>query len=243
MKQNGLDNKQKAVCFVVYTMMSAAAAWLLYDSLYAMFVFMPFYFLFQKAVSRAVIKKQKEQLTDGFIRALVNISASIFAGLSPENAFAACAFEMEKMYGKRAQIVKELEEINLKVAAGGRLTEALDDFAVRARIPEISDFSVVFGVAKENGSDFPAVISECVSVIESRRRAEQDARILIRSRQYEQRLMFIIWPGILLYLRLSSGNFIDVLYHSPFGATVMSASIVIFVLAVWLAEKMGDVSI
>ena len=240
LKSGRLDVKPKILLFLIYTAISAAAAWLVYDSFYAMPAFMPFFILFVKAVEKEADTKYREQLTDGFIRTLVNISTSLSAGESPENAFISSSYEAEKLYGKRAPIVMELEEINLKVASGERLTDAVNDFAAKVRIPEIHDFATVFAAAKENGSDFPAVISTCVAIMESKRRTEQEAGILIRARQYEQRLMFIVWPGILLYLRLSSGSFIGVLYHNPLGVAVMTAGLAVFVLAVCIGERSGD---
>ena len=188
-------------------------------------------------------RKYTKQLTDGFIRALEAVSTSLMAGVSPENAFISCETEMEKLYGKDSPIEKEIGIINLRVAAGERLTDAINDLAKRAGIQEISDFAVIFGVAKENGSDLSKVISKCVSIMESNRRAENEAALMIRAKQYEQRVMFIIWPGILLYMRMSSGSFMEVLYHTPVGIAVMTGSLIVYVAAVVIAEKMGDIRV
>ena len=79
--------------------------------------------------------------------------------------------------------------------------------------------------------------------MEDRLRSENEARTMIRARQYEQRVMCIIPPGILIYLRLSSGSFIEVLYHNPLGITVMSICLLTYVFAVFISEKIGDVRI
>ena len=187
-------------------------------------------------------KKQKELLTDGFLRALISVSASISAGMSPENAFITARYDMEKMYGG-CQIVRELGIVNSQVKTGRRIEDALLELAGRSKIPEIYDFAVVFKVAKEKGSDFGQVISSCVDIMETKRQTECDARVLIRSKQYEQRIMCVIPPAILLYLRLSSGGFIGVLYHNPTGAVVMTLCLTIYVLAICLSEKIGDVKL
>ena len=126
---------------------------------------------------------------------------------------------------------------------GENLKDALFELANRVRIPEVYDFAVVFSAAKEKGADFGAVISSCVSIMEEKRRAESEARVLIRAKQYEQRVMCAIPPGILVYLRLSSGSFIEVLYHNATGIAVMSVCLAVYVTAICMSEKIGDVSV
>ncbi|MCR5672850.1 MAG: type II secretion system F family protein [Lachnospiraceae bacterium] len=243
MKESKLDGKQRAGCICIFIAASAFFAWILYDSFYALIAFLPFYIPFERAVGAVAQRKYTRQLTDGFIRALESVSTSLLAGVSPENAFISCGSEMEKLYGKDSPIEKEIAIINLRVAAGERLTDAINDLAKKAGIQEISDFAVVFCTAKENGSDLSDVISKCVSIMESNRRAENEAALMIRAKQYEQRVMFVIWPGILLYLRLSSGSFMEVLYHTPAGTAVMTGSLIVYVAAVVIAEKMGDIRV
>lgn len=238
-----LSIKEKIICISLYTLLSLSAAWLFYDSLIASLFFIPFVLPFLKAASSVKQKRSEHELAGQFIRMLASVSASLCAGISCENAFVVARYDMEKLYGKRSGIVKQLSLINSKVAMGQRIEVALFDLAKRVKIPEIYDFSVVFSVAKEKGGDFASVISSCIQMMEDKRSSEEEAKVMIRARQYEQRVMCIIPPGILLYLRFSSGSFISVLYHNMPGITVMTACLSVYVLAVCLAEKIGDVSI
>ena len=238
-----LDKGEWLGCAFVYIILSVSAAWLFYDQIYAMFVFAPFFPCFSTAVRSFKGRKRDEELTDEFMKALISVSTSLAAGISPENAFVFAASDMEKLYGKKSAITRELGIINMRVSMGRRLSDALYDFAKSTQIPEIYDFAVIFSVAKEKGANFPAVISSCVSVMDDRRRAESEAKVLIRAKQYEQRVMCIIPPGILVYLRFSSGGFIGVLYHNILGITVMSICLFVDVLAVYLSEKIGDVKV
>ncbi len=224
-------------------MLSVIAAWLFYDSFLAGFLFAPFFFFFAKAVSMAKKRKYSEMLTEGFLRALSSVSSSVAAGISPENAFVLAESDMEDLYGRKSAIVKELAMINSCTVMGQRLENALNDFARRSQIGEIYDFSVVFSVAKKNGSDISKVISSCTQMMEDRRQAENEARVLIRAKQYEQRVMCAMPPGILAYLRFSSGNFMGVLYHNPLGIAVMTGCLAVYILAIWLSEKIGDVKV
>ncbi|MCR5301160.1 MAG: type II secretion system F family protein [Lachnospiraceae bacterium] len=238
-----LEPKDRVICVITYLLLSCTASWLFYDEIYAAIVFAPGFWLFTRAVKGMKSRKYDEELTDEFMKTLISVSTSLAAGISPENAFAIAGTDMEKLYGKRSAIARELGMINTQVAMGKRLTEALYDLAKRTRIPEIYDFAVVFSVAKDKGANFSAVISSCVSVMDDRRRAQCEAKVLIRAKQYEQRVMCIIPPGILVYLKFSSGSFIGVLYHNSLGITVMSICLAVYVFSVCLSEKIGDVKV
>jgi len=242
-RKEHMNAKEWILCIIVYAVVCALAAWLFYDSYIPVPVLALFFPLFVKAVKKSKGRRRTEELTEGFLKALMSVSASLSAGISPENAFMAAGADMEKLYGRRSEIVKELALINSRVKTGRRLGEVLKEFAKRVSIPEIYDFSIVFGVAGENGSDFSTVIGTCVNIMETKRQTESDARLTLRSKQYEQRVMCIIPPGIIAYLKLSSGGFIGVLYHNVFGIIVMTCCLAIYVLAIYLSEKIGDIAV
>ncbi len=206
-------------------------------------IFLPLFVPFIKAVKIFIRDRMNDGMTEEFIRSLGSVSTSLAAGVSSENAFVTAASDMEKLYGKGSVMVKELSVINSNVAMGQRLSKAMSDFAARWDVREISDFAVVFRVAEENGSNLSEVISSCTAIMEERRRTESEVKVMISGRRYEQRIMCLIPPGIIAYLKLSSENFIGVLYHKPLGIGVMTAALIVFVLAIVLSEKMGDIKV
>ena len=227
----------------MYIVIALAASKLFYDSYPAALVFVPAFPLFIRYVKKVGIRKRKEEMTQEFMRCLVSVSTALSAGISPENAFAAATSDMEKMYGSRSVIVKELEILNHRISTGTGLGDALFELALRVNIPEVYDFAVVFSAARDKGADLGAVISSCVSIMQQKIDAETEARVLIRGKQFEQRIMCVIPPGIIAYLRLSSSGFINVLYHNGLGIAVMSACLLIYVFAIWMSERIGDIRV
>ncbi len=232
-----------ALYIIVFLVLAASASWLFYDSFFPVILFAPLSVPFLKMIKRYKKKKYTEELSEGFIRALISVSTSLAAGMSPENAFIEAGRDMEKLFGKTAPVTREMEEINKRVRCGRRLKDALFELAARSKVQQITDFAQVFAVASEKGADFPAIISSCVYIMEEKMRSENEARVMIRARQYEQRVMCIIPWGILLYLRISSKGFIEQLYHSVTGAAVMTVCLIVYVSAVILSEKIGDVRV
>ena len=52
-----------------------------------------------------------------------------------------------------------------------------------------------------------------------------------------KRIMCIIPIVIMLYLRLETGDFMDVLYHNLFGIIVMSTCLMVYIVSYFMAEK------
>jgi tight adherence protein B len=55
--------------------------------------------------------------------------------------------------------------------------------------------------------------------------------------------MCVIPFGIILYLRISSGSFLSVLYHNPVGITVMTLCLSIYAFSYVISEKLIDIKV
>ena len=228
------------ICIGEYIIIISMISYLFYDSIRFIFFFLPLLPLYVKKRAERKKIRRKEELGEEFLRSIQSVATSLAAGLSPDNAFRQAHHEMERMYGPGGYIVIELREICRRISCGTRLEDALNDFAARSGIEAINDFAIVFATAKETGGSFSKVISDCVGIMEEERKTKEEVRVLIRSKQYEQRIMSMVPPGIILYLKLSSGSFIEVLYHNTLGYIVMTGCLLLYVLSVVLSEKICE---
>ena len=157
--------REIAVYTCLYIVVDMAISYLFYDSLIAAVIIMAGFVFYLRIVKKLLIEKRQDRLREQFIRATESVVVALNAGFSPENAFAEAALDMEKIYGKRGLIVRELDLINSKVNVGEKLTEILNNLADRSALEEIRDFAVVFDVAARNGSSFSRVITGCVEMM------------------------------------------------------------------------------
>ena len=65
----------------------------------------------------------------------------------------------------------------------------------------------------------------------------------ITGKRLEQRVMVCMPLVITLYLRLTSPEYIDVLYGNVMGIIVMTICLLIYAAAVMLAQKITDINI
>ena len=238
-----LNVKEWIILIISYLLIISMVAYIFYDSVICVLILLPAIIAYIKIFRIKKLGNLKENLDREFLEALGSLSASLAAGLSPENAFIEAEEDMIRLYGIRSLIVRELMIINRKVKAKGGLSDALYDFAKRSNSQAIEDFAIVFNVASNCGGGFTKVIQNCVTVMETDRQIKEEARVLIRGKQFEQKIMSVIPIGIILYLRLSSGGFMNVLYHNILGVTVMSICLFMYVLSLYVSDRICLVTV
>ena len=242
-KNYHLSKREWTLSIVEYIGIVLAAAYLFYDEPAAAGFMLPFGFAFIRLEKKKYYKNNQDKLKEQFLKSLQSLSTSLAAGLSCENAFYEAENDARHLYGENAIIVKELDIINVKIAFGERIEDALRSFADRYGIREIEDFAMIFQVAKDSGTGFSRIISNCTELMQTAKDIEEEMRVLIRGKQYELRIMSIIPPAIILYLRFSSGSFIAALYHNIIGNIIMTACLIIYIMAIIISEKICDIEI
>lgn len=227
----------------MYGVLSAFISYTFYDSWYAAVVLIPVGILFMKKMGRELMDKRKSELRRQFQDMIDSVSSALTAGYSVENAFYEAKRDMIRLYGQSSIIVSELEYFFSLLETGQTLEAILNDFAIRANIEDITDFSEIFVLAKRNGGDFNGIISKTVRIMKEKDETEKEIQVILSGRRYEQRIMCIIPFGLILYLRFSSGSFLKVLYHNPVGIIVMTACLVIYTGSYLFSKKLIDIRV
>ncbi|MGN0152882.1 MAG: type II secretion system F family protein [Lachnospiraceae bacterium] len=206
--------------------------YLFYDSYKACLLLLPFVAADYRMMKKEKLKNQKRKLTLQFkamMEALVN---SLMAGYSLERAFEDARKDISLIYEEKAEIFEELDSILSGLKMNIPLENLLEDFGVRSGIEDIKNFADVVMAAKRSGGNLIRIIRKTVNSISDKIAVEEEIETMITSKKLEERIMMIMPYGILFYLRLSSGEFLEVLYHNVLGAMVMT----VFLLAVYVAD-------
>lgn len=230
-------------CSGEYIIIISVISYLFYDSWISGIVFLPFIVLFIKREKARKLRLRHEELSTQFLKALQSIATSLAAGFSPENSFVETEEDMKRVFGEKSIIASEMKYINQQVKMGIRIEDALFDFSQRSGNEQIEDFALIFSVARYSGGSFAKVISSCTDIIQMNKQTEDEARVLIRGKQYEQRIVSVIPLGIIAYLRISSGGFMDILYHNLTGVIVMTISLIVYMTSIALAERICNIEI
>lgn len=235
--------REELLYLAVYLAGALAAGELLYQNIAVGFVFLPFYPFIRKG--RETQKKQEQQTEYAvqFKDALISIKASLEAGYSMENAVLAAGEDLACIYPKNSFICGEMERIGRGIANAVPVEEAFRNFAVRSGLEDAQSFAEIYRTAKRSGGDLFHVLQSAVTVIADKTELKREIKTILTAKRMECRIMKLIPPGMLLYFRLFSPGYLDILYDSSGGHLLMTALLAAYLFFVWLMGHITGIEI
>lgn len=218
-------------------------SYLFYASVWGLFVFPLLAVFFLRREKKAGKERMQAQLAKEFIDALRSISAALVAGFSMENAWKEAEKELLALYGAHGYLYREIKEMNHSVGLNESLETLLTDFSERSGNMDIASFAEVFSFAKRGGGNFVTIIEATSNHMRARYETEREIQVQIASRKMEQKVMNVIPVFILAYLKLTSMDFLEVLYGNVAGALFMTLCLAAYAGAIILAEKIMTIHV
>ena len=238
-----LSIKEELGCIGVAIFFSSVAAWILYKSLWGLFLVLVFLPLCRNYYRKQQIEKQKKELLLQFKDAMQCVSVALLSGYSLENAWIEAERELRNLYGSDANMTRELRQMNIGIKMNQPIEQLLHQFALRSFCEDIVGFSEVFRFAKRSGGNFNKIIQNTILRISEKIQVEREIETEISGKKMEQKIMNIVPVCLLGYLNLTSGEFLAPLYGNVFGVCVMSFAFVAYLGALVLANKMSDIKV
>ena len=218
-------------------------AYVFYKSLPAFFILMPGVIVYVRYRYRMYLADKKALLSLQFRESILAVSTSLNAGYSVENAFIEAYHDMRKMYGEEAPITREYHRMVLRLRDNEQIEDLIRDFARRSEIEDISDFAGVFEAAKRIGGDMTAIIKRAAANISEKIEVKREIETSMSSRKLELKIMIAVPFFILLYLQVSSGEFVSVLYHNLTGQMIMTAALILYLCGILTAVKIVNIEV
>lgn len=232
-----------AVCMLEGGALICMAAMLFFNSLWACIPGLPFLWFFWKWTGQEKARKRQQELKIQFREGIRSISAALQAGFSVENALGEAARDLRMLEWKEAYMARELEEMHHRMEASETIEQVFQSFARRSGIEDAEMFADIFAAAKRSGQDLTRVIGNTVRTIGEKLEMDREISMILASRRYEQNIMSLMPFGMLLYLRLTSGGFLDVLYESLAGRALMLLCLVAYVVIWRLGKRLVQIEI
>ena len=222
----------EAVCLILLV------SYLFYHSLLAVMLIVPFYPFYLRIKAKRLLRQQKQELCIQFKETISSVAVALNAGYSIENAWREAKAEMAQMYGAHALIVQELQQILAHLSMNVPLEELLYDFARRSDMEDVNSFCQVFFFAKRSGGDFIGIIRTTAARIGQKIELQQELAADLAARRLESQIMNVVPLVILLYLKLTSPGYFDILYGNPSGICIMSVCLAVYLAAYALSEQL-----
>lgn len=236
------DWKEKFRCAGEAAVICTGINWLFYRNIW-MFLAYPaiLYFYFQKK-RREKIKEQQQNLNRQFKDLLDSLSVILQAGYSVENAVSASAGELERLHGK-TDLVEELRYMASQMKVSIPVEKLFMDLGRRSHVEDIENFAVVFQTAKRSGGDMKKILKKTAQMLGDKIEVKKEIEAALAAKKNEQFVMSLMPMGIILYMRLTSPGFMEVLYGNIFGVVVMTVCLGVYGFAYWLGLRIVDIEV
>ena len=235
--------KETARILLIYLALVFVISFFFYNSLWAVFIFLPPGYLFlQYQVKEKGAGRRKKLLYD-FREALNSLAVSLRAGYSVENAFREAAGDLSSTAGEDSDITREWQYMAGRIRLSEPVEPLICDFAARSGVEDIENFAAVFSAAKRMGGNIGAIVRDAAESIQSRIEVEREIEASLASKRFEQRIMTAMPAGIIVYMRLGSPGFLDIMYTTLLGRLIMTVCLILYGAAVWWSRKIVTIEV
>ena len=111
------------------------------------------------------IREQQRELNYQFKDMLDSLNVTLQAGYSVENAISLCARELERLYGREADLTRELREMEDKLKLSVPVERLFMDLGSRSHSEDVENFAVVFQTAKRSGGDMRKILEKSAQML------------------------------------------------------------------------------
>lgn len=216
---------------------------LFYNSPWGMGTLPIAFYLSGKYVEKSREERRRMRLNLEFKDYMYAISGSLSAGYSIERAFLAGLKDMERLYGEESILKKELETMEKRLSLQEPIEHILEDFAEASNSEDIETFVEVFCYAKRGGGDFLHIIEVSVGRLCDKIEVMEEIHTAMAEKKLEQKIMCVVPIGILLFFKVTSPEFIGVLYGNFLGTAIMTAALLLYGAAFFLGMKIMEVEV
>lgn len=235
-----VSKKEKAVVIMVIFMAIIIISILFYGTIYAVVILLPLGVPIYREQKRRIINKKKKELKVQFKDMLMVMSDSLKTGYSVSNALKESYKDMVSMYGRYSYICEELRIMISKIKLNVREEDIFKDFAKRTGLREAILFSRIFSVAKRTGGNMTEVIGSVTDSIVLKENVREEIEVSTTEKKTEQKIMTLIPMALILYVKMMSPDFLNIMYETNAGRIVMTICLVIYILAFLWAQKIVE---
>lgn len=228
LRKQDIRKYEYAIGVLKATAATAVMSYVFYDSLIPAPLLLPVWMIYMRDWHDDISKKKEQELRQQFRDSIQVMASALKAGYSVENAIREAGKDISPVYSEETRIRKEFERMERQMDMNMSAEEVLKGFAERTGQEDIENFVNVFAAAKKSGGDSIAVIRDAVKIISGKIDTEKEIQTMIASKKMEFDIMCAVPFAIILYMKLTFGEFLNILYGNMAGAAIMSLCIFVY---------------
>ncbi|GHT82876.1 hypothetical protein FACS1894125_5960 [Actinomycetota bacterium] len=191
---------------------------------------------------KQILAKNKKDIRGGFRSLLDSLVGSISSGLNSVQAFETAIGDLTQQFGKDSRIVEEVNVIVQGFNNGKNVETMLVDFADRSEDDDIRSFADTFKIANSKGGSLGDSIKSAQVIINEKVEIEGEIDSAITEANNESYIMIILPIIMIIMIKLGNPQMADG-YASMSGVIAVSVSIVMFIVAFFMAQRITRIKV
>lgn len=197
-----------------------------------------------KIRTRQIIEKRKSQLTIQFKDMLYSLSSALSVGKSVETGIQDALQDLRVIYpDPETDILVELEYILRGIGMNNTVESMFGQFAERAHLEDIENFTDIFVTCKRTGGDLIEVMRSTSSTIGEKIEVKQEIDTTISGKKFEFNTMMVMPVVMVLFLTVTSGDYMEPVFTTIPGKLAMTAAIGIFGISYLVGSKLMKIRV
>lgn len=239
-----MTKSEKMFTIVVAAIALFAVGYVFYHSLILSALLALFAVKAPKIRTRQIIDKRKNQLSLQFKDMLYSLSSALSVGKSVETGIRDSLQDLQVIYpDPETDILVELGLIFRGLGMNNTIEDMFGQFAERAHLEDIDNFVDIFVTCKRTGGDLIEVMRSTSNTIGDKIEVKQEIETMISGKKYEFNFLMILPVIMVLFLTLTSGDYMAPVFTTIVGRIAMTAAIAIFALAYVVGSKIMKINI
>jgi tight adherence protein B len=203
-------------------------------------------FKWPKMRTKQIIEKRKRDLTVQFKDMLYSLSSSLSAGRSVESALKESLNDLRIVYpDENAYIILETAYIVRGLEMNETVEDMFEQFAERAHIEDIENFTDIFRTCKRTGGDIVQVIRSTSQTIGEKIEIQQEIATMISGKKFEFKALMVMPVFLILILTYTAGDYMAPVFDASrvVGPAVMTVAIALFGIAYFVGTKIMKIDV
>lgn len=221
------------ICFLSY---------LWYDSRYWFFFLQVLLIPYGYYLHNRRIINRKRQYERGFYELLQSMLPSLQAGYSLENACIAAYRELREVDGEDHAFVVQMALVVQGIEVHIPVEDLFLEMASATDSEDIHQFAVVLEILKNMGGNSVEILRNSMIRIQKKMETTEEIRTILSGKIYEKNLMLLMPFFLMIYLRVSNGCYLDMLYHTLPGRLVMTLALAGIIVCFYWSECIMKIS-
>lgn len=175
---------------------------------------------------------------------LYSLSSALSVGKSVETGIQDALQDLRVIYpDPETDILVELEYILRGIGMNNTVESMFGQFAERAHLEDIENFTDIFVTCKRTGGDLIEVMRSTSSTIGEKIEVKQEIDTTISGKKFEFNTMMAMPVVMVLFLTVTSGDYMEPVFTTIPGKLAMTAAIGIFGISYLVGSKLMKIRV